>query len=132
MKKESVITGALILGIIVIAIFAAVEYSKNVKLNIRNNQLEQDRTQISKDKEDVMAQFEQCRANTQSLNSKLSLLQEDVAKIYKTCMTQNACRGRYSNVRWNCNNVGDETNTNPSHICVCDSSCNLNITEIKR
>jgi hypothetical protein len=64
-----------------------------------------------------------------SLQQKDDLLLQDVAKIYKTCMNENACKGRYPNISWYCNNVGDEV-SDPSHICVCDSSCNLNATAI--
>ncbi len=79
------------------------------------------------------------RLNEENLNltSQLSsiwkqynLLKDDVAKIYKTCITQNICKGHYPGVSWYCNNVGDEAVSNPSHICVCDSSCNLNATQI--
>ena len=132
MEKKKVITGLLILIIMLLAIFAIIEYNKNLQLNIRNNQLEADRAQISKDKEDVMNQFEQYRIQSQNDHLKYNMLLEDVAKIYKTCITQNACKGRYPGIRWDCNNVGDEVSTNPSHICVCDSSCNLNATEIKK
>lgn len=64
-----------------------------------------------------------------TLQGKYNLLTQDVASIYKTCMNNNACKGRYPGVSWYCNNIGDEV-SNPSHICVCDSSCNLNATQI--
>jgi outer membrane murein-binding lipoprotein Lpp len=85
----------------------------------------------------VKAEINRLNAENQGLNAQLDsltksydLLKDDVAGIYKTCMTENACKGRYPNVRWYCNNVGDEV-SDPSHICVCDSSCNLNATEIQ-
>jgi outer membrane murein-binding lipoprotein Lpp len=132
MEKKSVIIGILILAVVALVIFVAIGYNKNVNLTSRNNQLEADRAQLSSDKEKVINEREQCQTEVQNLNSKLSMLQEDVSKIYKTCITQNVCKGHYPGVRWNCNNVGDETNVNPSHICVCDSSCSLNATEIKK
>lgn len=121
----------LVLAIVILAVFVIIQYSKNVSLTSRNNQLEADRTQLSNDKQQILNEKEQCRSEVQTLNSKLSMLQEDVNKIYKSCITQNVCKGHYPGVRWNCNNVGDETNVNPSHICVCDSACSLNLTEIK-
>lgn len=132
MEKKSIVI--IILSVLLITATAILifGYFKGKELVNIINQLEQDRAKISKEKEDVISQFEQCRTNTQELNSKLSMLQEDVAKIYKTCFTQNACKGRFPNIRWNCNNVGDEANINPSHICYCDSFCNLIITEIKK
>jgi hypothetical protein len=132
MEKKSIIIIVLSILLVILIIIFIFGYFKWQKLMIRNNQLEQDRAQISKDKENVIVQFEQCRTDAQNLNSKLKMLEEDVAKIYKGCITQNACKGKYSNIRWNCNNVGDEININPSHICYCDTSCNLITTEIEK
>ncbi len=85
----------------------------------------------------VKAEINRLNNENQNLNSQLNELQgkygllvDDVAKIYKTCINENVCKGHYPNVSWYCNNVGDEAITNPSHICVCDSSCQLNATEI--
>jgi len=132
MGKTKVVIGVLIAVVVLIAIFAGITYNKNTQLNSRNNQLEADRAQLSSDKEKILNERELCRTEVQNLNSKLSLLQEDVNRIYKSCITNNVCKGHYPGVRWNCNNVGDTAETNPSHICVCDSSCNLNATEIKK
>jgi len=65
------------------------------------------------------------------LQKNYNLLKDDVFELEKSCLSENACRGHFPNVRWYCNNVGDETNVNPSHVCICDSACSLNITEIK-
>jgi hypothetical protein len=68
-----------------------------------------------------------------ALQEKYNLLQQDVANIYKTCLRDNACKGRFPNVSWYCNNVGDEADlSNASHICVCDSKCDLNLTAINQ
>lgn len=64
-----------------------------------------------------------------SLQDDYDLLIDDVAEIYKTCLTENACKGRYPGISWYCNNVGDEVD-DPSHVCVCDSSCSLSAKEI--
>ena len=84
----------------------------------------------------VKAEISRLNEINQNLTSQLNSLQEnygllvdDVAEIYKTCIKQNVCKGRYPKVRWYCNDVGDEV-SNPSHICFCDSSCELNATEI--
>jgi len=66
-----------------------------------------------------------------NLQAKYNLLEQDVTKIYKGCIKENACKGHYPGVSWYCNNVGDEV-SDYSHTCVCDSSCNLNATEIKK
>lgn len=122
MKKEGVIIIILILAVIGISIFAYITYTKNNELNLKYSQL-------STDKNKAVSDMEQCRNELQKKNSEYSMLQEDVSKIYKSCITDNACKGHFPNIRWNCNNVGDETNENPSHVCFCDSSCKLIINE---
>jgi hypothetical protein len=66
-----------------------------------------------------------------ALQGKYNLLQEDVFQMKKSCLSENACKNRFPNVRWYCNNAGDEV-SDYSHICVCDNQCNLNATEISR
>jgi len=63
------------------------------------------------------------------LQGKYDLLKDDVFELEKSCITENACKGHFPNVRWYCNNAGDEV-SNYSHICVCDNLCNLNATTI--
>jgi hypothetical protein len=132
MKKESVVIVVLVILIIAIFIFAIIEYKQNTALKDKNTGLEADRTQLNSDKEQLTNENRQVTTDLKNLQVKYDLLTQDVAQIYKGCYKDNACKGRYPGVRWNCNNVGDETDTNPSHICVCDSSCNLNATEIKK
>lgn len=74
-------------------------------------------------------EIESYKAKIAKTDAELAKLQEDVAKIYKTCITNNACKGHYPGISWNCNNVGDEV-SDPSHTCVCDSACNLKATAI--
>ena len=79
------------------------------------------------------AQIAQLSDDKDLLQSKYNLLEQDVAKIYRTCMNENACKGRFPNVSWYCNNVGDESGyAMASHTCICDSSCNLNLTQISK
>jgi len=132
MEKRKLIVVSLIVFLIIIGIVAIVEFKNISDLKNRNNQLEEDRAQLSKDKEGLMVERDQLNSENQVLTSKMKMMEEDVNQIYRSCMTQNACKGRYPGIRWNCNNVGDTTDVNPSHICVCDSSCNLNATEIKK
>lgn len=133
MEKTSVVIGVLIALIVIVCILTGVLYNKNVKLNSDNNKLSQDRDRLNQEKEGLLKDRERLRSDIDSLNSKLSMLQDDVASIYKGCITQNICKGHYPHVRWKCNNVGDQADdATASHICVCDSSCNLNATEIKK
>jgi hypothetical protein len=83
--------------------------------------------------ENLHSQINQLSSDKDVLQNKYNLLEQDVAKIYKTCMNQNACKGRFPNVSWYCNNVGDESSyAMASHVCICDASCNLNLTQISR
>jgi len=131
MIDRRVIFGVLIVLIVLAGVLAGFLYNQNVNLLSKNNQLEADKAQLNSEKLQVIDEREQCRTEMQSLNSQLTMLQEDVSKIYRGCI-QGACKGHYPGVRWNCNNVGDETNVNPSHVCICDSGCNLNATEISK
>ena len=114
LEKGKIIVIGLVLLLILVACyeFYVINVLKNEVNDLNNNlfSTQNQLNQISKDKED--------------LNVKYGLLTQDVAEIYKGCIKDNACKGRYPNVSWYCNNVGDEV-SDPSHICKCDSSCNL-------
>jgi len=93
------------------------------KVKAEINRLNEENNQLNMEKQDLTSQLD-------LLQKKYDLLEEDVRKIYKGCITENACKGHYPSVSWYCNNVGDEIINNPSHVCVCDSSCNLKATQI--
>jgi hypothetical protein len=78
-------------------------------------QLNADNSQLTEEKDNLQKNYD--------------LLVKDVANIYKTCMKENTCKGRYPGISWLCNNVGDEV-SDPSHTCSCDSSCNLKATQL--
>lgn len=81
----------------------------------------------------LTAERDSLRADISSLQNKYNLLEQDVAKIYKTCIKENACKGHFPSVSWYCNNVGDEADYSiASHVCICDSKCDLNATQISR
>ena len=120
--KKNVMTIVLVSIIVILSLILIYGVYTGFKVKAAIRTLESDKSQL-------IYERDQCKTEVQSLNSELSLLQEDVVKIYKGCILENACKGRYPGVRWYCNNVGDEV-SNPSHICVCDSSCNLNATQI--
>lgn len=85
--------------------------------------------QIKEENNQLTIQNQNLTSQLDKLQKGYDLLKDDVAEIYKTCITQNICKGHYPGVRWYCNNVGDEV-SDPSHICVCDSSCSLVATQI--
>jgi hypothetical protein len=113
--------------VILISITAGIMYNQNVQLKIRNNQLEADRTQISSDKEDVMAQLENCRNLSQTDHLKLNMLMEDYATIKKSCMSSNICNGKFPFMRYTCNAQGDAVD-NGDKTCVCNENCQLQVT----
>jgi len=118
MKKRNTTTIILISIIVVLLAVLGYEVYNGLRARAIINSL-------NADKNDLTAQLN-------ILQGKYDLLEQDVAKIYKTCMKENACKGRFPNVSWYCNNVGDEASSNPSHVCFCDSSCNLNATQMNR
>lgn len=131
MVFKRIIIGILFILLVITAVYAFILYNDNNQLKSRNNQLEADRAQLNTDKENIIIEREQCRNDSQNLQSQLKMLQEDVNKIYKGCIADNICKGHYPGIRWTCNNVGDQaTDATASHICVCDSTCQLNATAI--
>jgi len=128
MEKRNWLIIFLITILVVVAIFAVLEFSKVSNLKTINNQLEEERTRLSQEKEQLLSEREELRNENKKLNSQIKMMEEDVNKIYKSCMTENACKGKYPGIRWECNNVGDFVEDNPTHVCVCDSSCKITIT----
>ena len=117
-KNKILISVIVVLSIILIyGVYTG--FKVRTELNNLNSQI----VQLKDEKESLQNKITE-------LESKNNLLTQDVAKIYKTCMTENVCKGRFPSVSWYCNNIGDEV-ADYSHICVCDSSCNLNATQVK-
>jgi hypothetical protein len=119
-KSGLIIVLVSIIVILLLILVYGVYTGFKVKAEIKT--LETEKSQLIDDRN-------QCDMEVQSLNSDLSMLREDVAKIYRGCILENACKGRSPGVRWYCNNVGDEV-SDPSHVCICDASCRLNATQI--
>ena len=121
MKKNVTV---IILVSVIVALSAVLVYGVYTGIRVRTviNSLNSQIEQLSEEKENLTVQL-----NT--LTVKYGLLQDDVFQLKKSCITQNVCWGHFPGVRWYCNNVGDAVD-NPSHICVCDSNCNLNATQI--
>jgi hypothetical protein len=123
MKTKTLIIILISVIVILLAILIYGVYT-GFKAKAIINSMQTEINQLNQDKIDLNSQLK-------SLQNQYNLLQQDVAKIYKGCIKENACKGHYPGVRWYCNNVGDEV-TDHSHTCVCDSGCNLNATEIKK
>jgi len=103
-------------GILIYGVYTGVQVKKefaNLNSQISN---------LVAEKNDLTSQLD-------SLQKNYDLLKDDVFALEKSCISENACKGHFPNVRWYCNNVGDAV-SDPSHICVCDNLCNLNATAI--
>jgi hypothetical protein len=143
MKKNSILLIILSILLLISLSIMILGYFRGKELVNVIKDLEKNNSITLNEKNSLSIQFERCKQDNQSLmielstlkenyqylNSKLALLQEDISKIYKSCMTLDACKGKTPNIRWYCNNMGDEAE-NPTHICVCDSSCKLKISKI--
>ena len=122
MKKENIVIGISVLFILILCILSIVLYRNNIAVGI-------ERDNFLQEKEELLDEREGLRSEIDSLNSELDLLKDDLLRMSKSCISEGICRGRFPNVSWYCNVVGDEV-SDPSHICYCDSSCNIKITEI--
>lgn len=118
-NKTTIILGSIIVVLVVILGYG---FYTGVRVKAEINNLNSQINQLTGEKDGLTSQLS-------ALQKNYDLLIKDVAQIYKTCMKENACKGRYPNISWQCNNVGDEAD-NPSHTCICDSSCNLIATQI--
>jgi len=121
-ERKSILVTMLISIIVILVLILGYGVYTGLRVRAEINSLYSQIGQLSEDKADLNLKLD-------SLQGKYDLLYQDVQKIYRGCIAENACKGRFPGVSWYCNNVGDET-SNPSHICVCNSSCQLNATEI--
>jgi cell division protein FtsL len=128
-SSKSILVTILIIIIVILAIILGyciyAGYKLKAEISSLNNQL----SQLSEEKNNLVSERDNLRTDFDNLQKKYDMLNQDVQKIYKSCFRENACKGRFPGVSWYCNNVGDETD-NPSHICVCDVSCDMNATQI--
>jgi len=120
--KKSILVTILIAVIIVLVIIFGYGVYAGYRLKAEISSLNNQIGQLDTDKADLNLKLD-------TLQKKYDLLYQDVQNIYKSCMLENACKGRFPRVSWYCNNAGDEV-SDPSHICICDSSCNLKATQI--
>jgi len=122
MRRIEVLSFILAFLFLVNLIFSYVCYKRSTKI--------QDNLELLiVERDNLLLERNLLKSDLNYSNSQLELLTEDVKEIYKSCIGDNACKGHYPGVRWYCNNVGDSV-SDPSHVCVCDASCNLNATLI--
>jgi predicted nuclease with TOPRIM domain len=111
----------LIIAVLLIILGYGVYTGVKVKATI--NSLEVQVQELTEERDRFSSQLDE-------LLVKYDMLKDDVFELEKSCITENACKGHFPGIRWNCNNVGDEVN-NYSHVCVCDNNCVLVITPIQ-
>ncbi|MCX6750873.1 MAG: hypothetical protein NTZ83_05425 [Candidatus Pacearchaeota archaeon] len=129
-ERRSILIIILVSIIVILLIILGYGVYTGFKVKTMIISLDNQVAQLSAEKNNLISERDTLHADKDILQQKYDLLYQDVQNIYKSCITQNACKGRFPGVRWYCNNVGDEVN-DPSHICICDSSCNLKTTEIQ-
>jgi outer membrane murein-binding lipoprotein Lpp len=134
MKNLTIVLAVLIILLTGVVIFAGIMYNKTTLLNSEIDKLNSQVSGLNDDKSRLVEERDSLRSNLTALQSKTQMLEEDVTALYsKTCHLDNACKGHYPGIRWLCNNVGDLADNNTaSHTCMCDVSCQLNATEIKK
>ena len=124
--KKGVSKLTIVLISIIILLLAVLGYGFYTGFRVKAiiNSLQTQVQQLTAERDDLRIQID-------SLHNQYNLLEQDVAKIYKTCMRENVCKGHFPLVSWYCNNVGDEADYSiASHVCFCDNRCDLNITAI--
>jgi len=131
MKKSGIII--IVLSVLLVVVVGILIYgvSQGVKarniingLEARNIQLEEDREQINRDKEDALSQLDECKDQELIANNKYNMITQDWSKIQKSCMTDNVCRGKFAFMRYACNAQGDAVDDGDK-ICECDQNCQL-------
>jgi cell division protein FtsB len=120
--KKSKLVLILISIIVVLALILGFGIYSGIKIKSEIDKLNIENQQLNSDKADLTSKLD-------TLQKNYDLLYNDVQNVYKTCPTENACKGHFPEVSWYCNNLGDEV-SDPSHICVCDVSCNMKATPI--
>jgi hypothetical protein len=126
-KKKEILIWTLIAITIFICVIAGTVYSKNIQLKKQNYALETILDDVRELKNQAVDDMEQCQTDKEILLTELIMLNEDISKIKKGCVEDNACKGHFPDVRWICNVNGDAVN-NGDKICVCDANCNLHIS----
>jgi hypothetical protein len=129
-SKKNVLTVVLISIIIILLLVLGYGIYSGTKVKAEVKELNSINNQLNIDKEQLNAEIVNLTYQRDVIQQKYDLLYKDVQSIYKTCIVENACKGRLPGVTWYCNNLGDEV-SDPSHTCICDSSCNLKATWIK-
>jgi hypothetical protein len=131
MKKENVIIIILSCLFIIILVLLILSFIQKAKLESENINLLSERGELKgeigllrTEKNLATDNFGQCQNEKQLINTELSMLKDDLLELSKSCITENACKTHFPNIRWICNVNGDAV-ANGDKICYCDTNCNL-------
>lgn len=122
MRRIEILSCMLAFLFLVNFIFSYLIYRKNLEI-------QESLTLLTEERDRLILEKELLKSDLNYANQRIGLLVEDVANIYKGCINEGPCKGRYPEVRWYCNVEGDEV-SDPSHVCVCDVSCQMNATQL--
>jgi cell division protein FtsB len=128
-ERKSIIVTILISVIVILVLILGYGVYSGFKVKAAIEELNNMNSQLNAENQQLKTDFNSLHDEKDILQKKYDMLYQDVQNIYKSCITQNACKGRFPGVSWFCNNVGDEV-SDPSHTCICDSSCNLKTTQL--
>lgn len=127
--KKSVNKLTIILFSIIIVLLIILIYGLYTGFKVKGiiNSMQTEINQLNGDKDNLTSQLS-------SLHNQYNLLEQDATKIYKTCPYENACKGRFPNISWYCNNQGDYSPdiSNAPYICVCSVDCQLTKTAVNQ
>ncbi|MDD5253666.1 MAG: hypothetical protein PHG05_01000 [Candidatus Nanoarchaeia archaeon] len=121
MKSEKIIIIVLIVILFIGIIFGFCKYKQ---LNNEISILSESNQNLLSEREQLLKEREDCRLETNGLKESLNLLQEDVFKIKKSCLTENVCKNRFPGVRYKCNDLG-EAHDDGTKLCECTDNCEV-------
>ncbi len=122
MRRIKILSVILAFLFIVNFVFSYICYKKNVEIK-------ENLALLIEERDSLILEKELLKSDLNYANQRIGLLVEDVANIYKGCINEEPCKGHYPEVRWYCNVEGDEV-SDPSHVCVCDASCQMSATQL--
>ena len=121
MKLEKILILILVLVLLLGIIFGFYKYKQ---LNNEISTLSESNQNLLSEREQLLEEREDCKLETKGLTESLNLLQEDVFKIKKSCLTENVCKNRFPGVRYKCNDFG-EAHEDGTKLCECTDNCEV-------
>ncbi|MDD5177701.1 MAG: hypothetical protein PHT54_00235 [Candidatus Nanoarchaeia archaeon] len=121
MKLEKILIIVLVVILLIAIIFGVCKYKQ---LNNEISTLSESNQRFLSEREQLLKERDDCRLETKGLQESLNLLQDDVFKIKKSCLTENVCKNRFPGVRYKCNDFG-EAHEDGTKLCECTDNCEV-------